>query len=227
MNFFHCRTCSQLVRILDCPEDEDVLAFRRQHTGCEVERLTPTGRAVADRPWQEPLAERVVEVQGPRGVALLCGRRESIEQGIEWRMLEDPPVETLELELDAPAFWAAVDGALFPHHMPLTRLRRWAAYVAQVVRSSRPEDVLVLEDDPAEPAISRGALTPTASARIQSSLASFGLDRTTEERLSSAFDGARFPPLRIARRLVTASTGPGGGGEGRVSAGGVVPPAES
>lgn len=230
MDFLHCRTCSEAVRILPEVEpaaDEDLASFRDRHGGCDVERLSPTGRALADRPWHEPLAERLVEVRGPRGGALLVGRRSCLDQAIRWTVVEGDAAESLEIDLDMQEFWAALDRALYPHHIPMASLRQWAAHVGQVVRSLSAAEVVVLEDDPERPWVSRGMLTPTASARIQSSIGSFGVDATTEERLSSAFEGARFPPLRITRRLVTASPGPGGGGEGRVSAGGGVPPAES
>ena len=228
--FLRCRSCEEILRrIPELPpaEDEDLLSFRERHARCEIESLVPTGRAIADRPWHEPFAERRVEVRGPSGTALLVGRRTSLDEPVAWTFEPGDLDEVLEISLDGPAFWEALDEALRPHHFADRPLRRWAEHVSQLVRDARAEDVIVLEDDPHVPAVSRGALTPTASARLQSSLRSFGVDEFTAERLSSAFTGARFPPLRITRRLVTASPGPGGGGEGRVSAGGGVPPAES
>jgi hypothetical protein len=231
MDFLHCRTCGEIIRPipgLPASEDEDLRDFQERHATCRVAVLTPTGRALADAPWHEPLAERRVEVAGDGEYALLVGRRASAEEAIHWTILSEGPVtEALEVELDAPAFWAAVDSALYPHHLPTELVRQWGDHLRQLVRTAAVEDLLVLDDDPDAPAVSHGCLTATASARVEASLRSFGFDETTEERLSSAFAGARFPPLRITRRLVTVSPGPGGGGEGRVSVGGAVPPAES
>jgi hypothetical protein len=230
VDFLHCRACGETIRPIPgvpASADEDLRHFVERHALCDVASLTPTGVALADAPWHEPLAERRVAVAGDGVRGVLVGRRASVEEPLQWTLFDGPVAEALEVELDAAAFWAAVDSALYPHHLPTDLLRQWGEHLGQLVRSAAVEDLLVLDDDPDAPAVSHGCLTATASARIESSLRSFGFDATTEERLSSAFAGARFPPLRITRRLVTVSPGPGGGGEGRVSAGGRVPPAES
>jgi hypothetical protein len=230
VGFLHCRSCGEIIRLLaEVPpaQDEDLRDFRERHDRCEVRVLVPTGRALAYAPWHEPLTERCVEVDGGEGPEVLVGRREKLAEPIHWTLVSGSLAETVEVELDQEAFWAEVDEALYPHHLPAALIRQWGAHVATLVRRASAEDVVVLEDDPQEPWVSHGCLVPTACARLQTSIQAFGFDATTQDRLSSAFVGAGFPPLRITRRLATASPGPGGGGEGRVSAGGGVPPAES
>ncbi len=201
--FLHCARCEEILRRLpsdDLEGEEEVRAFLERHAACGVAALQPTGRSRADGPWHEPLTARRVEVAGPDGLAVAVGTRASLEEPIRWRLEPGELGEETEIELDEEEFWSAVDRALFPHHLPLGRLEAWAAHLGRVARAASPEDLLLLFDDPGDPSVSHGCFTPTAVARIQGSLGSFGFDPFTEQQLARAFAAHAFPPLRIRRR---------------------------
>lgn len=201
--FLHCARCGELLRQLpsDDPDSrQEVEAFLDRHAACGVELLRATGRSRANGPFHEPLSTRRVEVAGHGGLAVAVGTRTSLEEPLRWCLEPGELDEEVEVELDEEEFWDVVDRALFPHHLPLERLRAWAAHLARIARSAAPEDLLLLFDDPRDPSVSRGGFTPTAAARIEGALGSFGFDPLTEQRLADAFASGPFPPLRIHRR---------------------------
>jgi len=203
MRFLHCERCGVTTRVGADREGCDVSgSFRDQHKACGLETFEPTGRGDASAPWHEPMATRRLQVRGEDGLAMAIGARRLLDEPVLWRIERGETEETTRVELDRPLFWATVDRALFPGHMPQRALEEWANQVEHFARSTHPSDIVLLEDDPQTGNATFACLTLTARARLEAGLHQFGFDGQTEERLAELFDEELFPPLRVRRQLV-------------------------
>lgn len=188
--------------------DATAAGFESAHGGCRLETYRPTGRATASGPWHDPMSTRRVEVRGEEGVALAVGARRLIEEPLVWRIERGEYQEQTSVDLDRRLFWSTVDRTLRPGHLPVRAVGEWAAQIQNVARSARPEDIVLLEDDPGTGDTTFACFTLTVRARLEAGLASFGFDETTLQKLSGLFEDELFPPLRVARRVATAGPAP-------------------
>lgn len=203
MRFLHCERCGATARVEAGPQTASLSeSFRQEHKACRLETFEPTGRAEASAPWHEPMATRRLEVRGEDGLAMAVGARRLLDEPVLWRIERRETEETTEVELDRALFWATVDRALFPGHLPQRALDEWANQVEHFARSTHPSDIVLLEDDPQSGNATFACLTLTARARLEAGLRLFGFDRQTEEQLAALFDEELFPPLRVRRRLL-------------------------
>jgi len=211
--FVHCQDCAQTVRSiaaaiatsLDVAIDPVVSTFHVAHARCRLRHFFPTGRAIANGPWHEPMTERRIEVSGGDGLAVAVGTRETLQDELSWRIEPGHIDEELHVQLDHLAFWDCVDRALFPHHIPRRTLAAWATHVDDFVRRVLREDLVLLEDDPAHPSASTACLTLTSRVQLETSVGTFGFDPESERRLLAAFEDPAFPALTVTRRFVSAS----------------------
>jgi hypothetical protein len=211
MFFIHCEDCTKTVRsitgaIASTPEmaiDPVVTAFQLAHARCRMRHYFPTGRAIANGPWHEPLTERRIEISGGEQLAVAVGTRASLHDELTWRIEPGHIEEELNVQLDHLAFWDCVDRALFPHHIPTRALSAWATHVDDFVRRVLREDLILLEDDPARPSACNACLTLTSRVQLETSVGTFGFDAESEQRLLAAFDDPAFPALTVTRRFVS------------------------
>lgn len=201
VRFLHCERCGTTARISPASAGDEMAAFRRAHETCPVETFEPTGCGTASTTWNDPMAVRRLEVRGAAGLAMAVGARRLLDEPLVWRIERHAPEEQTEIELDRTLFWAVVDRAIYPAHVPLRALDEWAAQIEHYVRSAPASDIVLLEDDPAAGDATFACLTLTSRARLEAALPSFGFDAEIEERLERLFDEELFPPLRVRRRL--------------------------
>ncbi|MDG2304721.1 MAG: hypothetical protein P8R42_08705 [Candidatus Binatia bacterium] len=205
MRFIHCEQCRETVRIpLENVEPATADDFRERHASCRLRIYEPTGRAEASGTWQDPMSTRRLEVRGDDGLAMAVAARRLLAEPLVWHIEQQECEEELEVELDRALFWASVDRTLYPSHLPKRTLEEWATQLEHFARSARPEDIVLLEDDPRCGNATFACFTITARARLESGLAAFGFDAETQSRLAALFDQELFPPLRVERRLVPA-----------------------
>ncbi len=203
LKFIHCERCGQTTRIpLDRLEPDAAQRFRRAHESCHLETFEPTGRANASAPWHDPMATRRLEVRGVDGLAMAIGTRRLLDEPVVWRIERQDVEEITEVELDRALFWATIDRAIYPGHLPLRCLEEWASQIEHFARSAHPSDIVLLEDDPGTGDATFACFTLTARARLETALQGFGFDEATRARLEALFDEELFPPLRIRRLLV-------------------------
>jgi hypothetical protein len=211
--FLHCRDCDTTVRSLtsatsrtsELASDPAIREFHADHAGCRTTCYFPTGRTESTLPWQEPLAERRIEVHGSEGHAIAVGSRSSLAEPIAWRLEKGAADEELSVALDRDAFFRVLDRALHPHHVPVRTLSTWAAQIEDFVRRVSPDELVVLHDDPSRPNVSYACLTLTSRVALERLLARTPLDDESARRLLASFDAPEFPPLAVTRRLVHAA----------------------
>jgi len=204
LRFIHCEQCGETARIAVADDDQIVARFSGQHDSRRLRFYEPTGRAEASGPWHEPMSTRRLEVRGEDGPAMAIGVRRFLDAPLVWRIERQESEERTEVELDRPLFWAAVDRALYPSHLPGRPLDEWAGQIERFARSADPADIVLLDDDPNAGNATFACLTLTARARLEADLGAFGFDAEIQGRLAALFDQEHFPPLRVRRILMPA-----------------------
>jgi hypothetical protein len=207
MVFIQCARCGTTLRTLASSaaslfdlSDPDLSEFHAAHGDCPLRYFVPTGRSSATGAWHEPLTERRIEVSGSDGLAIAIGTRRSLDESLAWRIEPGALDEEVAFELDREAFWATIDRAFYPHHIPMRSLAACVHQVENFVRAARAADLVLLCDVPGHPDVSRACFTVTARARLEGLLRGFGFEPEIENALAVAFDDAEFPQIVVTRR---------------------------